>query len=288
MPSIKEYDRKLHSLKNTRKMTKTMQMVSASKLRKAQEAQRNMMEYANELRELISRLAASVDAAAHPLLTPRTPVRRVLNLVFTSDKGLCGAFNNNMIKHVDRWLKESREAFEDVRLSFCARRGYAHFRKRVEVEEYYEGATAQPTFATAHYVAGELTRAFLEGECDEVYLTYNVFKSALSQSPTVRKLLPIEPEEVLGHGPAFAPEYLFEPEIEQLLTLLLPRTVSFKVYFAFLENAAGEHGARMTAMDSATTNADNLIEDYTLMRNRARQAAITTELTEIVSGAEAL
>ncbi len=155
------------------------------------------------------------------------------------------------------------------------------------VHNHYEGAASKPTFTTAHAIAGDLTANFLSGEFDEVYLLYNEFRSALSQKPAMHKLLPVEPE-VLGHGQAYSQDYLFEPSREEMLELLLPRTVSFKVYYALLENAAGEHGARMTAMDNATTNAANLIERYTLMRNRARQAAITTELTEIVSGAEAL
>jgi F-type H+-transporting ATPase subunit gamma len=288
MPSIKEYNDKLHSLKNTQKMTKTMQMVSASKLRKAQEAQRNSKPYATYLREMISRLAASVDAASHPLLTPRNPVRRVHLMVLTSDKGLCGAFNNGVIKYAERWQREHYGEYDEVQMSFCARRGYAYFRNKAMVKNYFEGATAAPTFTTANGIARHLTREFLDGEFDEVYLVYNEFKSALSQTPVLRKLLPVEPEEVLGQASSMSTEYIFEPSRKELLASLLPKTVSFKLYFALLDNAAGEHGARMTAMDNATTNAANLIERYTLMRNRARQAAITTELIEIVAGAEAL
>ena len=288
MASIKEYNDKLHSLKNTRKMTKTMQMVSASKLRRAQDAQRSGRTYATRLHEVISRLAASVGTAAHPLLTPRTPVRKVLLLLFTSDKGLCGAFNNGIIKYAERWLHEQVGSFDEVDMSFCSRRGYAYFKNRAMVREYYEGATAKPSFAVADDIAEDLMQSFISGEYDEVYLLYNSFRSALSQKPVMEKLLPMEPAEVVGEATAYAADYIFEPDRAHLLASLLPKTVSFKIYYSLLQNAAGEHGARMTAMDNATTNAGNLIDRYTLMRNRARQAEITTELTEIVSGAEAL
>jgi len=288
MPSIKEYNNKIQSLKNTRKMTKTMKMVSASKLRKAQEAQRNGKPYADQLRELVSRLAASAGAGAHPLLASRPAVKNVLLLVMTSDKGLCGAFNHGVIKFVDRWREEHRGRFENIHMAFCARRGFAYYRKRLPVWKYFEGATARPSFVTSHAIATELIRAFLKHEVDEVYLMYNTFRSALTQKPVAQKILPIEPEEVLGHGAAFSADYIFEPALAELLEGRIARTISFKVYYALLENAAGEHGARMTAMDNATSNADNLIDRYTLLRNRARQSAITTELIEIVSGAEAL
>ena len=266
-----------------------MQMVAASKLRKAQDAQRDSQPYSIHLHQLLVRLARSLGSDAHPLITARTPVRKVLLLVYTSDRGLCAGFNNNLLKFADRWLAQHRDAFEDIAMSFCGRRGFGYFRKRgVTVDKHYEGATAAPSFAIGNGIAEDLAQAFLDGTYDEVYMVYNQFKSALSQQPVIQKLLPIGHEEVEGEGEAFGTDYIFEPNERDILEALLPKTVSFKVYYGLLENAAGEHGARMTAMDNATTNADNLIDRYTLMRNRARQAAITTELTEIVSGAEAL
>jgi F-type H+-transporting ATPase subunit gamma len=287
MPSIKEYDVKLKSLKNTQKMTKTMKMVSASKLRRAQEAQRNAMDYAARVEELIARLAASVESAAHPLLEQR-PAKRALILLYTSDRGLCAGFNNNLIKFVQHWLADNTDRYPDgVDVSFCGRRGFAHFKRRVNVKNNYEDSTAVPDFMTAREIGREIRKDFEDGVYDEVYLAYNHFKSALSQEPTLNKLLPVE-ANVLEGGEKVNADYIFEPAQEEMLKSVLPRAVYFKIYNAFLENSAGEHGARMTAMDNATNNAQDLIKTNTLRRNRARQAAITTELTEIVAGAEAL
>lgn len=289
MPSIKEYDVKLASLKNTRKMTKTMKMVSAGKLQKALIAQRNARLYASKLSELVSRLAASVDPSAHPLLQRRDAVRRVLVLVFTSDKGLCAGFNNNLIKYVDRWRLERVGALEQIDFSFCGRRGHIFFRSRGSVRDFYEDVTQRPTFADATHIGETVSAQFLAGDYDEVYLAHNTFFSPLSQKPTITQLLPIAPQEVMtGEGQAFSLDYIFEPERKRLLEELLPKIMYFKLFYTLLENAAGEHGARMTAMDNATRNADSMVGRYTLLRNRARQAAITTELTEIISGAEAL
>ena len=288
MPSIKEYDNKLKSLKNTSKMTRTMKMVAASKLRKAQEAQKDGEEYALRLYGFIARLAASVQSASHPLLEIRESTSRVLLLVYTSDRGLCGGFNNNLIRMVDRWLRENASRHEHVGLSFCGRRGYSHFSKRARVEDYFEETTAQPQFHDAVTIADNLANQFVSEKYDQVYLVYNRFKSALSQIPTMIQVLPFTSTEFMEGGDAIPHDYLFEPALPELLEELLPRTLAFKVFYGLLENSAGEHGARMTAMDSATSNASNMIDSYTLLRNRARQAAITTELTEIVAGAEAL
>lgn len=292
MASIKEYNDKLGSLRNTVKMTKTMKMVSASKLRRAQEAQREAQDYANKLNHLIARMAAAVDVHAHPLLTPRDGGKRVLIFMVSSDKGLCGGFNNNLIKATTRWIDETFVNGEHVEMSFCGRRGYNFFKNRRTVRHHYEQVHNNPTFEKAARIGGDLMEHFLEGEFDHVYVAYNVFKSALNQVPTFQKLLPIESPEfaaMVGEvEPIPSEDYIFQPSQQEMLEMLIPRTVNFKVFYAMLENAAGEHGARMTAMDNATSNADQMIESYTLLRNRARQAAITTELIEIISGAEAL
>ena len=288
MPSLKEYNVKLASLTNTQKMTRTMKMVSASKLHKAQEAQRSASVYASRLNEMIARLAASVSSAAHPLLEQRTQAKNVLLLVYSSDKGLCGGFNNSLIKNVSRWLDDSAHRYENVNMSFIGRRAHEFFKKRHRVHTYYEGVAANPHSLDAVKIGQDLRNLFMSGEFDEVHLIYNTFKSVLSQEPVIKQLLPIAPTEIdLESGTAIS-NYIFEPDEQQMLRMLLPKTVDFKIFFALLENAAGEHGARMTAMDNATNNANSMIEHYTLLRNRARQAAITTELIEISSGAEAL
>lgn len=293
MPSFKEYNKKLASLRNTVKMTKTMKMVSASKLRRAQLAQRHAQEYARQLNLLIARLAASLDTSAHPLLTPHARPTRVLVLVLTSDRGMCGGFNNNVIKAVNQWLAGDGAAYKgQTQMSFAGRRGYNFFRQRTRVRNHYEILHVAPNFTNAAQIGQDLTNAFLNDEVDEVYLAYNVFHSVLKQSPVVRRLLPIEAPDFAALAgsvdPIPAENYLFIPPQGELLQNLIPKIVDFEIYYALLENAAGEHGARMTAMDNATNNAKKLIEVNTLMRNRARQAAITNELIEIISGAEAL
>lgn len=288
MPSIKEYNNKLQSLRNTSKMTRTMKMVSASKLRRAQDAQRQSSLYAARLNEFIARLAASADGHQHPLLQPREEERKPLLLIYTSDRGLCGGFNNNLIRMVSRWMTDRAHRFPHIGLSFCGRRGYNYFRRRGVVEDYFEGITASPDFEDMVDIGERLSTLYTSGAYDSVYLVYNRFQSALSQVPAMEQVLPFQSTEFLEGGEQIPPDYIFEPSQQDLLDRLLPRTLYFKLYYALLENAAGEHGARMTAMDNATNNAKSMIETYTLLRNRARQAAITTELIEIVAGAEAL
>lgn len=288
MPSLKEYKAKLASLNNTRKITKTMKMVAASRLTRTMEAQRKALEYSTRLKEMIGRLAASVDATAHPLLAVRPETRNILLIVVTSDKGLCGGFNNNLIKAVHRWIHNPLRAGVRLHLAFCGRRGWLAFRNRASVFKNYENVTARPQSTDAVRIAGDACEAFLDGRFDEVHVAYNHFTSPLSQKPVFERLLPMAPEVIEGAEENLHPNLILEPGEGELLSRLLPKTVEFEVFFALLENAAGENGARMTAMDNATTNANQMITLYTLLRNRARQASITKELIEIVSGAEAL
>jgi F-type H+-transporting ATPase subunit gamma len=290
MPSIKEYNQKLHSLRNTEKMTRTMKLVSMSKLYRAQEAQRHAKTYAEKLTNLIHRLAASVESAAHPLLTPCPQVKDILVLLITSDRGLCGSYNSALVKHVSAWIQENKHRYRQIYLSVAGKRGYMFFRNRLSIERHYEEVTARPNFSRASQIADDLVQHFCSGQYQEVYLAYNIYHSPLSQTPKYDKILPIDPSALIREEKdhRISQEYLFEPQKAELLKFLIPKYLYFRIYFALLENAAGEHGARMTAMDSATKNASTMIKKCTLMRNRARQAAITTELIEIVSGAEAL
>ena len=291
MASIKEYNRKLSSLKNTVKITKTMKMVSASKLRRAQNAESRAKAYAREVNNLIYRIAGSVDETIHPLLTPRSNPRNVLILVFSSDKGLCAGFNNNLIKAVERKCSELEATGKEVSLAFCGKRGYTHFSDSAKVFKHYADATVSPNSREATTIAQELIEAFNNLQFDEVHMIYNHFASALSQVPQRDQLLPLPMETLAMHDTTtdhFDDEFISEPPLPELLPRLIPMLVVFKVFYALLENAAGEHGARTTAMDNATNNANNMIDENTLLRNRARQAAITTELIEIIAGAEAL
>ena len=263
-----------------------MKMVSASKLRKAHAAQSNTKLYASNLAALTSRISAAVPTTAHPLLEHRYAIKNVLILIITSDKGLCGAFNHNANKKVTSWIEENRH-HERIDLICCGKRGFMFFKKHDIVKNHYENVTADPQFSNAKKIGEDLSGSFLSKEYDEVYLSYNQFFNPLSQKTIFEKILPIDPDALIDEKANRATEYIFEPETKELLNFLIPHFLYFKIYFALLENSAGEHGARMTAMDNATRNASDLIDRYTLFRNRARQAAITTELSEIVAGAEA-
>ena len=289
MPSIKEYNRKISSLKNTSKITKTMKMVSASKLRKAQDAQRNASAYADELNKLIYRIGGSVESGKHALLEKRSEVKNVLFILFSSDKGLCGGFNNNLFKFTDAQIQKREAMGQKVVLSCCGRRGYTYYQNRATIKTHYEGITQSPDPLEAHKVAKDACDSFLSGEFDEVFLIYNHFVSPISQTTQIQHVLPLKGKDFEFEGSHVVDhDFISEPPVEELLEDLIPQMLDFLLYFALLENSAGEHGARMTAMENATKNATEMVDRYTLLRNRARQAAITTELIEIISGAEAL
>jgi F-type H+-transporting ATPase subunit gamma len=288
MRGIKEFNKKIGSLKNTRKITKTMKMVSASKFKRAWKAQENAREYARHLTQFIGRLAAIKSGQLHPFFKNRLPGKNVLILLFTSDKGLCGAFNNGLIRFLRAWIQEHDHSYEKECLSFCGRRGHTAFRKHAYIKNFYEEAVRKPDFTLAKTIAGEVGKAFLSGEVDEVFIAYNQFHGPLSQVPTMEKILPLDPSSLNPAKDFKNIDYSYEPEPEEIFNNLIPKFLDFKIYYTLLENSAGEHGARMTAMDKASQNTSDLIDRYTLLRNRARQAAITTELIEIISGAEAL
>ncbi len=293
MIGIKEFNKKITSLRNTRKMTKTMKMVSASKFKRAHKAQINAKVYAHKLTELMKRLSGC-GPTDHPLLKTKKAITKGLIVLFTSDKGLCGGFNNNLIRKIRSWISENPYKYTTIGMNFCGRRGYMSFRRSVKVDKYYEKITQKPDFNDALSVAGDITAAFIKGDYEEVYMAYNRFDGPLSQKPVIEKILPLDASAFTG--PETNPEtkapksqdYSYEPEEKEILYFLIPKFLNFKIFFALLENAAGEHGARMSAMDKASQNTGDLIDHYTLLRNRARQAAITTELIEIISGAEAL
>jgi F-type H+-transporting ATPase subunit gamma len=295
MIGIKEFNKKITSLKNTRKMTKTMKMVSASKFKRAHKAQMNAESYAHKITELMGRLSAS-GSNSHPMLTAKKAVTKSLVVLFTSDKGLCGGFNNNLIRKTRNWITENPYKYTTIGMSFCGRRGYMSFRRSARINKYYENITMKPDFNEAQKVAQDIAEDFMAGNYEEIYLAYNRFDGPLTQTPVIEKILPLDASvftKTGGSPQAKAPKssgasYEYEPEEKEILSFLIPKFLNFKIFFTLLENAAGEHGARMSAMDKASQNTGDLIDRYTLRRNRARQAAITTELIEIISGAEAL
>jgi F-type H+-transporting ATPase subunit gamma len=274
---------RISSVRKTQKITKAMKMVSAAKLARAQSAVVATRPYAAKLRQVLGSVAAGVEADAHPLLA-RREVRKLDVVVFTSDRGLCGAFNSNVVKCAQRLIAERRTGLESVTIVGIGRRGADFFRKRGFQSAGTWTGLATPAPENAVEVAALLMKRFLAGESDQVALVYGEFKSAVTQTPRSVVLLPFKPE---AGGHAVTP-YEIEPSPEELLGLILPRAVEFAVFRAMLETAASEHGARMSAMDSATNNSAEVIRSLTLDMNKARQAAITQELSEIVGGAEAL
>ncbi|HXG51907.1 MAG TPA: ATP synthase F1 subunit gamma [candidate division Zixibacteria bacterium] len=285
MATLKAIRKRIGSIRNTQQITKAMKMVSAAKLRRAQEAAVAARPYAEKMAELLRNVAARLPAEAHPLLRAREEARIDL-VLFTSDRGLCGGYNANLIRAAEAFARREG-AGKEIRLVAVGRKGADYFRRRgAQFADRYLNVLATPAEALAAEIASKLIGRFISGETDAVYLLYARFRSALSQIPTLEKLLP------MAVGGAAQPdqltEYLYEPGLEALLASLLPRVTAIAIQRALLEATASEHGARMTAMDSATTNASKMMAALTLQMNRARQASITRELMEIVGTAEAL
>ncbi len=289
MPSLRDIRNRIGSVKSTRQITKAMKMVAAAKLRRAQDAILKTRPYAMLLEQSLSRIAARAAAeevVAHPLLAPRVQKTAEV-VVITSDRGLAGGFNSNIARRAQRFITENDERFEKVDLATIGRKGRDFFRARkIAVRKDFTGVHSDLRYEKAEAIAAEYTERYLAGEVDAVFLAYNEFKSAISQKPVVVQLLPIETTPAAEGGSAI--DFKYEPSREALLADLLPRQIAMQVWRALLESAASEHGARMSAMESATKNAEEMIAMLTLQYNRARQAYVTKELMEIVSGAEAL
>jgi F-type H+-transporting ATPase subunit gamma len=281
MPALVDIRRRIRSVKNTQQITKAMKMVSAAKLRRAQDAMFAARPYARKMMEVLSGVAARAEAAAHPLLEERVG-ERILLVVVTADKGLCGGFNANIIRTAVRFLEDKRA--DAVELELLGRKGRDYFRRRhYRVRSEQIGLFQALRYDAAQTIARDLMKAFVDREVDQVHLIYNEFKSVIQQKIIVERLLPIERVPVSPKDPAL--EYLFEPGPEKIFAELLPKHVEVQVWRALLESAAAEHGARMAAMDAATRNAGDMIDRLTLYMNKVRQAAITKEIIEVVSGA---
>jgi F-type H+-transporting ATPase subunit gamma len=285
MPSLKAIRKRIVSVRNTQKITKAMKMVSAAKLRRAQDAAIAARPYAAKLTDLLGNVAARVASSANPLLAPRDEVRTIHLLLVTADRGLCGGYNSNLIRKAEAFVNQHGR--DRVRVTFVGRRGFDYFKKRqVQIADKHINLFGGPQHSLAQQLAERFILEYITEESDAVYLIYNQFRSALVQTPVAEQLLPIPTAPAAAEGDTT--DYLYEPSADQLLASLTKRYVSVLVHRAFLEAVASEHGARMTAMDSATSNASDMIERLTLEMNRARQATITKELMEIVGGAEAL
>jgi len=283
MPALIDIRRRIRSTKNTQQITKAMKMVSAAKLRRAQEAIFAARPYARKMMEVLNGVAARADPSSHPLLRERGQ-DKVLLVVVTADKGLAGGFNANIIRAAVQFLGEREGGPKELRLDVIGRKGRDFFKRRhwgIRTERL--GLFQSLQYSAAREMATQLIKIYVEGEVDEIYLLYNEFKSVIQQKVVVERLLPITPLVFDPKEPAL--DYLYEPGPGQIFANLLPKHVEFQVWRALLESAAAEHGARMAAMDAATNNADDMIERLTLYMNKVRQAAITKEIIEVVSGA---
>ena len=287
MPSLKDIKKRSGTVKNTSQITKARKMVSAAKLRKAQEAVVAARPYADKVQDVVSNLALREDADAHALLGKRGK-NRALVVLMTSDRGLCGGFNSNITKAADKFIRENGEGYEAVDLMIIGRKGKELLRRKLgdKIVKVHENITGSINYATAQLLGQEVVDGFNAETYDAVFLMYNAFQSAMTQIITIDQLLPVLPAE-LDEGTQVT-DYLYEPTQGEVLDQLLPKYVEVKIFRGLLESVASEHGARMSAMDSASKNASEMIDKLTLQYNRARQAAITKELMEIISGSESI
>jgi len=283
--TLKEIRNRIASVKNTKKITAAMKLVAGARLKRAQDMILAARPYSDEIRKVISSMARRAEHG-HPLLEVREP-RVVEVLCITSDRGLCGAFNANIIRTTETWLAENRDRFESVRLAVVGRKGFDYFDRRGLVDYYFPDVFHNLELERAREIGDQMIESYIENDLDAVLIIYNEFKSAIQQRVVDERLLPMATQEEIEEASGEV-DYIYEPGREDLLDLLIPRYVHSYIYRALLESWASEMGARMTAMENATKNAEELIDNLTLQRNRARQAAITNELMEIISGAEAL
>ncbi len=293
MPSLKDIRRRIRSVSNTRQITKAMKMIAAARLRKAQAAIEARRPYAKRIADVITSLAGRTEREDHPLLARREP-KKVLIIVLTSDRGMCGGFNANICRETERYVRSHVGVHESIELAIIGKKGQDYFGRRPQykVHKNYRGVFEKIGYEKASEIGEELQAAYVGEGLDAIYMVYNEFKSAITQKVVVERLLPVEPEGTEGgSAPAeagVAQDFEYEPSKHDVLDEVLPLYVNNQIYRAILESIASEMGARMTAMDAATRNASELLTRLTLQYNRARQAAITKELMEIVGGAEAL
>jgi len=288
MANLKDIKKRIGSVKNTQQITKAMKMVAAAKLRRAQEAAVSARPYAEKLQSVMSNLAQREEADGHPLLTQRGNGRALIVLM-TADRGLCGGFNANVSKEAERFIRTNDQDFDDIDLIIVGRKGRDLLKNRVgdHIIKVHEDITSDATYKTAHLIGQEIVASYSDEKYDAVFVIYNAFQSAIVQIVTTEQVLPIQPPDA-EEGAADSIDYIYEPDRGEVLSQLLPKMVEVQIFRALLESGASEQGSRMSSMDSASRNAADMIDRLTLQYNRARQAAITTELMEIISGAESI
>ncbi|MDE2996699.1 MAG: ATP synthase F1 subunit gamma [Bacteroidota bacterium] len=304
MASLRDLRGRISSVKNTQQVTRAMKMVAAAKLRRAQESIFNTRPYAFKLSEVIARLKDQLDPSTHALFREREEVTNVLLVIVTADRGLAGGFNANVIKRAEQEIEERFSAHRDEKRLFLmcvGRKGHEHFSRRgYQLIGDFRGAFDKLSFNTANTIADDAEAGFLDGRWDEVFVIYNEFKNTISQNRIVEPYLPVRADRFLtpvmeselkhleDDDHQFENDLIYEPDVRGILDVVVPKYLSYKLWRILLDSNAAEQGARMVAMDNATNNANDLLKDLKLKYNRARQDAITKELIEITSGADAL
>lgn len=284
---MRDIKRQITSVESTKKITRAMKMVAAAKLRKSQERAENAKPFFDKTKETLADITARIDDDLHPLLEKRD-VKKVGYVFITGDRGLCGAYNSRVIKEVEKGLKETeKETEKETALITIGKKGRDYFKNKAEIISEYIEIEDSPGFSTATNISNELVELYTEGILDEVHLVYTEFNSVVSQKVERLQLLPIEPPESAEVNDS-EESYLYDPSAEEVLSAVLPQYLKNVIFGALIQSKASEFASRMTAMDSATDNAEDMIDKLKLSYNRARQAAITQELSEIVGGAEAL
>lgn len=288
MPSLKDVKTKIGGVKKTSQITKAMNMVAAAKLRGAQMKMEDFRPYAEKFNAAMGNLSSNMDAGAFPLMEIR-PVNAVELLVVTSDRGLCGSFNANILKMTERTMAQLEADGKKVSLVCVGKKSASYFRKTGKVRKTYTDIMGTFQMFNARAVAQDIAANFLAGNADEVQVIYGKFFSVAVQKPASQVFLPVQPSDRDTAAPAAAPaDYIYEPSTNEIMEVMLPLYLNVMVYHAMLEVSASEHAARMTAMDNATNACKDMIKNLTLIYNKARQAGITAELMDIVGGAEAL
>lgn len=282
---MRDIKRQIKGVQNTRQITKAMEMVAAARLRRAQEAATAARPYSEKLKEVVESIAAGTKDVKHPMLQTR-PIKRTGYLVITSDRGLAGGYNANVLRKVTQTIRRKHKSEQEYALFVIGRKGREYFRRRnMPILSEVTGIPDSPSFSDIKSIAYTAVKKFEDGEYDELYLYYNEFVNAMTQIPVEKRLLPLE--QVSSSKAEASSSYEYEPSPEGVLEVLLPKYAETLIYSALLDGKASEFGARMTAMGSATKNASKMISSLTLTYNRARQAAITQEISEIVAGANA-
>ncbi len=288
MATLKDIQLRMGSIKNTMQITKAMKMVAASKMRRAEEAITNSRPYSEKLRSIISNLSAGIDQSAHPLLEKREGGKAVVLLIST-DRGLCGGLNVNLCKQLNSFIPDQSNNFDVVELITFGKKGTEYFNNRGgNIVESFKDLKDQERSDLLEKTVRDLIKKYTEGEFNHLYIAYNRFNNVVSQAPVIKQVLPIEPPTGESSNPEENTEFVFEPSGMAILNAILPQYVENQAFTGLLDNNASEHAARMTAMDAATNNASDMLAKLQIQFNRARQAAITSELIEIISGAEAV